>query len=81
MPTYDYRCQSCGHEFEAFQKISDTPLSKCPVCGKKVERLIGGGLGVIFKGSGFYSTDHKKSKSTSGPVEKKESKDPTPAKS
>ena len=60
MPTYDYECEKCGHRFEHFQKMSDAPLKKCPKCGKKVHRLIGGGSGIIFKGSGFYETDYKK---------------------
>jgi putative FmdB family regulatory protein len=58
----------CGHEFEAFQRISDEPLKKCPKCGKPVERLISAGMGIIFKGSGFYSTDYKKSKDNHTPV-------------
>lgn len=60
MPTYEYECTKCGHTFEAFQSMNDAPLSSCPECRGKVRRLIGGGLGVIFKGSGFYSTDNKK---------------------
>ncbi len=60
MPTYDYECEKCGHRFEHFQKMSDELLKKCPKCGKKVQRLIGGGSGIIFKGSGFYDTDYKK---------------------
>ena len=59
MPTYDYECQSCGHVFEYFQSMSDEPLSECPKCGKGVKRLIGGGMGIIFKGSGFYVTDNR----------------------
>ena len=59
MPTYDYECTKCGYTFEAFQNMSDEPLTKCPECGKKVRRLIGGGIGIIFKGSGFYVTDNK----------------------
>ncbi|MCB9838850.1 MAG: zinc ribbon domain-containing protein [Phycisphaeraceae bacterium] len=60
MPTYDYRCNACGHEFELFQAMSDKPLRKCPDCGKlKLERLIGTGAGVIFKGGGFYETDYR----------------------
>ena len=59
MPTYDYECRSCGHSFEAFQKMSDKPLENCPKCGSKVKRLIGAGAGIIFKGSGFYATDYK----------------------
>lgn len=59
MPTYDYECEKCGR-FERFQKMSDEPLKKCPTCGKKVHRLIGGGSGIIFKGTGFYETDYKR---------------------
>lgn len=59
MPTYDYKCQSCGHTFEHFQAMSDEPLKTCPECGGELKRLIGGGLGVIFKGSGFYVTDNR----------------------
>ncbi|MFO0837641.1 MAG: zinc ribbon domain-containing protein [Phycisphaerae bacterium] len=60
MPTYDYACQNCGHEFEEFQSISADPLIKCPKCGKRsLKRLIGTGGGVIFKGSGFYQTDYR----------------------
>lgn len=60
MPTYDYECAHCGHVFEAFQKMTDKPLSTCPKCGKKIKRLISAGAGIIFKGSGFYATDYKK---------------------
>lgn len=60
MPTYEYECTKCGHTFEAFQTISEKPLSRCPECKGSVKRLIHGGLGVIFKGSGFYSTDNKR---------------------
>jgi len=60
MPTYDYRCDACGHTFEEFQSFSDKPLKKCPACGKaKLRRLIGTGAAVIFKGSGFYQTDYR----------------------
>jgi putative FmdB family regulatory protein len=61
MPTYDYRCLACGHRFEAMQRITEAPLSRCPKCKGKVKRLIGGGAGVIFKGSGFYVTDSRAS--------------------
>ena len=62
MPTYEYRCKK-GHTFERLQKITDPPLRRCPQCGVGVERLIGAGAGLIFKGSGFYITDYKKPKS------------------
>jgi len=60
MPTYEYECKSCGHSFEVFQAMSDEPLKTCAKCGKEVRRLIFGGAGVIFKGSGFYVTDKGK---------------------
>ncbi|MHC4431498.1 MAG: FmdB family zinc ribbon protein [Planctomycetota bacterium] len=60
MPTYDYECESCGHQFEQFQSITAKPTRKCPECGRmKLHRLIGAGAGVIFKGSGFYQTDYR----------------------
>jgi len=59
MPTYDYVCQDCGHEFEAFQSITAKPLTECPSCGGEIKRKIGAGAGLIFKGSGFYITDYK----------------------
>ncbi len=65
MPTYDYECLKCGINFEAFQKMSDEALKRCPQCRGKVKRLISSGSGVIFKGKGFYATDYKKS-GTSG---------------
>ncbi len=71
MPTYDYECTECGYSFEYFQSMSDEPLKKCPECNGKVRRLIGGGLGVIFKGSGFYVTDNKKEKSPPSSAGKK----------
>jgi len=60
MPTYEYRCRKCGYEFERFQNISEKPVRKCPKCGGKVERIIGPGAGIIFKGSGFYVNDYKR---------------------
>lgn len=61
MPTYEYVCPKCSHEFELFQSMRDEPLKKCPQCKKAgVKRLVGGGAGLIFKGSGFYITDYKK---------------------
>jgi putative FmdB family regulatory protein len=58
MPTYDYRCLACDHCFEAMQSIVAAPLKECPLCGGAVKRLVGGGIGLIFKGSGFYITDY-----------------------
>lgn len=61
MPTYEYVCTKCGHEMEAFQSMKDAPLKKCPACAKAgLKRKVGGGAGLIFKGSGFYITDYKK---------------------
>ncbi len=59
MPTYEYQCPE-GHEFELFQKMSEKPRAKCPVCGKTAIRQISGGAGLVFKGSGFYITDYGK---------------------
>ena len=60
MPTYDYQCESCGHQFELFQSMSAPVKRKCPECSKlKLKRLIGTGSGVLFKGSGFYETDYR----------------------
>jgi putative FmdB family regulatory protein len=61
MPTYEYSCTSCGFEFEEFQSIASEPISVCPNCKGQVQRKISGGSGLIFKGSGFYITDYKKS--------------------
>jgi putative FmdB family regulatory protein len=75
MPTYEYACSACGHEFEEFQGINAKPTVKCPKCGKRtVKRLISAGAGFIFKGSGFYTTDYRSesykadAKSDSGPA-------------
>lgn len=60
MPTYEYLCSNCDHEWEAYQAISAKPLRKCPKCRKmKAERLISSGGGIIFRGSGFYQTDYR----------------------
>ncbi len=70
MPTYDYRCENCGHTLETFQSIKDRPLRKCPACGKNaLKRLLGAGAALIFKGSGFYCTDYKKGGASSTPPE------------
>lgn len=79
MPTYDYRCKACEHEFELFQSMSDSPKRTCPKCGKRqLERLIGTGAALLFKGSGFYETDYrsdgyKKAKSADSSESKSES--------
>jgi putative FmdB family regulatory protein len=85
MPTYEYECGNCEHLFEEFQPITAKPLKKCPECKKlKLRRLIGGGSGLIFKGSGFYITDYrsdsykaaaKKDSNASGGGESKSSSD------
>ena len=60
MPTYDYVCDSCQHEFELFQSMKDDPIRKCPKCKRlKLRRLFGTGAAVVFKGSGFYQTDYR----------------------
>lgn len=74
MPNYDYHCKSCGHEFEIFQQMSADPLKTCPKCNGEVERLIGAGAGLIFKGSGFYITDYKNKKSVSDTPKENKSK-------
>jgi putative FmdB family regulatory protein len=61
MPTYEYVCTKCGHELEVFQSMKDALLTKCPACRKaSLRRKVGGGAGLIFKGTGFYITDYKK---------------------
>ncbi|MFH1277471.1 MAG: FmdB family zinc ribbon protein [Candidatus Eisenbacteria bacterium] len=88
MPTYEYECQRCGHRFERFQSMTDEPVKRCPECRGKVNRLLSGGAGFIFKGSGFYITDYRSdqykkqakqessSSSESEPKPKKDSKPP-----
>ena len=67
MPTYSYECRSCGHAFDLFQSMTAPVKRKCPTCGKpKLDRLIGPGAGVLFKGSGFYQTDYRSPSWTSG---------------
>jgi putative FmdB family regulatory protein len=58
MPTYGYRCRSCGNEFEVLQKISDPPLKTCPKCAGKLDKMVYA-AGIIYKGSGYYNTDYK----------------------
>jgi len=69
VPTYEYECKTCGYMFEAFQSMSDAPLSTCPECGKAVRRMINGGMGIIFKGSGFYVNDKGGKNAASKPAE------------
>jgi putative FmdB family regulatory protein len=60
MPTYEYQCDACEHNFDEFQSMSDKPLKKCPKCGKsRLRRVFGAGAAIIFKGSGFYQTDYR----------------------
>lgn len=74
MPTYAYECRKCGHQFERFQPITAEPVKTCPKCRGKVARMLTTGGGLIFKGTGFYQTDYKK---TSAPaMEKSETKKP-----
>jgi putative FmdB family regulatory protein len=83
MPTYEYNCDNCGHQFERFQSITARALRKCQNCGKPaLKRLIGTGAGVIFKGSGFYATDYrsesyKQSAKSETPVKSSEKKETT----
>ncbi len=85
MPTYSYRCTKCGHKFDAFHSILAPPLKRCKQCAKdSLERLIGAGAGIVFKGSGFYVTDYKKGTSqsnegTSQQGKEKESSKPSPS--
>jgi putative FmdB family regulatory protein len=63
MPTYEYECGKCGHRFEKFQSMSDASIAACPECKGEVHRLVSGGGGIIFKGSGFHATDYAKNNS------------------
>ena len=65
MPTYEYKCQACGLKFEKLQSMVEKAVEKCPECEGPVQRLIGGGSGVFFKGSGFYATDYGSKTSSS----------------
>ena len=64
MPTYEYLCQTCSHRFETWQKMTDEPLTTCPECGSQIRRVLFP-TGIVFKGSGFYKTDHNGSNGSS----------------
>lgn len=73
MPTYDYRCKACSHELDMFQSMSERPKRKCPACGKnQLERLIGMGGGLLFKGQGAWQTDYRSKSYTEGEKKDKE---------
>lgn len=72
MPTYQYECTRCGHNFEIFQGITEEKLNNCPKCNQTLRRLIGSGSGIIFKGTGFYATDYRKR--TASPADNKQDK-------
>jgi putative FmdB family regulatory protein len=77
MPTYEYQCDACGHQFEEFQYFSEEPLIRCPVCKKKkLRRLFGTGASIIFKGSGFYETDYRSESYKAGAKAETESAKP-----
>lgn len=79
MPTYDYKCPKCGTRFERFQKITEPTTLPCPKCGTAAERLISGGHGLVFKGSGFYETDYKRASDKARHERKKGDGGPTGA--
>ena len=80
MPTYDYECDACRYTFEVFQSITDSVKRKCPECGKpKLRRLIGGGAGFLFKGSGFYATDYRSESYKKGAEAERKATEPKPA--
>lgn len=85
MPTYEYLCQSCSHRFETWQKMTDNPLTTCPECGEHIRRVLYP-AGIVFKGAGFYKTDHRDgaapvSKDTNGEAKKTEDKGTTTSES
>ena len=68
MPTYEYRCDKCGKNFDVVQSFHDAPLTECPTCGSAVKKVFGS-VGIVFKGSGFYKTDSRSGGSSSRPAE------------
>ena len=83
MPTYDYVCEKCGHDFEYFQSMNDAKLKDCPKedCDGAVKRLLGTGAGIIFKGGGFYETDYRSESYKSGAKKESEAAKPKESKS
>ena len=77
MPTYDYRCEKCDKVFEEFHGMTEDPKVLCPDCGGEAKKMIGGGLGVIFKGSGFYVTDNKGAAKSAAPGKTESKKENT----
>jgi putative FmdB family regulatory protein len=78
MPTYEYKCANCDHLMEVFQSITASPKKKCPECGNlKLQRLLGTGAGLIFKGSGFYETDYRSESYKKGAESEKPKSDST----
>jgi len=81
MPTYDYRCKACGYTFELYQTMSEGEKRKCPECAKNsLERLIGAGAGLIFKGSGYYLTDYRSKSYEEGAKAERDAAKPVEAK-
>lgn len=80
MPTYQYTCTECGEPLEAVQKFSDEPLTVCPACGGRLRKVFSP-VGIVFKGSGFYRTDSRKSAAAAAPATKDKDKDKSPAES
>jgi len=79
MPVYSYRCESCGVQFERHQSFSDSPLKRCPECNKNSLRKVIGPVGVVFKGSGFYATDHRSPSGMKSSPNKGESSESKPS--
>jgi len=80
MPTYQYRCQACANELEAFQKFTDAPLVDCPECGGSLRKVFSP-VGIVFKGSGFYATDSRSASSTALPGKASDEGESAPDKS
>jgi putative FmdB family regulatory protein len=76
MPTYEYACQSCGRHVEVYQRFNDEPLKVCPTCGGELRKVFHP-AGILFKGSGFYKTDSRSSKSTTGTPKSPGTKEPS----